>query len=164
MSIVRLWGGLLIFKRYLISIFSSNPSSLLNLSKPACAFWEVSWLDAEQMHFTFTGSPSIYRYWDATECVVFTLEMAKQALEVELREETQFLHRFDVLVSAVIVRYDIRGNVLNKPVRQCLDQNGVVSQNRRKQYQGFVDADVFDFLEQYALALLADGLIEQPKG
>jgi hypothetical protein len=39
---------------------------------------------------------------------------------------------------------------------QCLDQNGIVSKGRRKQYQGSIQEEVFDFLEQQAQSLLAD--------
>jgi hypothetical protein len=134
--------------------------ALQGFSKPARAFWNVGWLDGEQMTFDFTGHPGIYRYWDATECVTFTLEMAKRALEVELREETIFLQRFDALVKVVNDNYDIRGNVLNKLVMQCLDQKGIVSKGRRKQYLGLVEPEVFDFLEQHAQALLAKDLAE----
>ncbi len=134
--------------------------ALQGFSKPARAFWNVGWLDGEHMSFDFTGHPSIYRYWDATECVTFTLEMAKRALEVELREETIFLQRFDALVKIVNDNYDVRGNVLNRLVMQCLDQQGVVSKGRRKQYLGLVEPEVFDFLEQHAKALLADDFAE----
>lgn len=134
--------------------------ALQSFSKPARAFWDVGWLDAEQMTFDFTGHPSIYRYWDATECVTFTLEMAKRALEVELREETLFLQRFDALVKVVNEHYDVRGNVLNKLVMQCLEQKGIVSKGRRKQYLGIVEPEVFDFLERHAQALLAEDFTE----
>ena len=129
--------------------------ALQGFSVPARSFWDITWLDGEQMAFAFNGDDSLYRYWDATDCVVFTLEMAKRAFEIELREETLFLQRFDALINAVNGSYDVRGNILNKLVMQCLDQNGVVSKGRRKQYQDLVQPEVFDFLESQAQALLA---------
>jgi hypothetical protein len=36
----------------------------------------------------------------------------------------------------------------------CLMNDGVVSKNRRKQYQYRLQADVFDFIEEVAQALL----------
>lgn len=88
------------------------------------------------------------------------MEMAKRALEIELREETDFLQRFDTLVKVVNENYDVRGNLLSRLVMQCLDQNGVVSKGRRKQYQGLIQEEVFDFLEQKAQSLLADAYSE----
>lgn len=130
--------------------------ALQSFSKPVREFWNVRWIDAETMSFNFNGDSSIYRYWDATDCVAFTMEMAKQALEVELREATDFLQRFDTLVKVVNENYDVRGNLLSRLVMQCLDQNGIVSKGRRKQYQGSIQEEVFDFLEQQAQSLLAD--------
>ncbi|MDR9753278.1 Fic family protein [Pseudomonas sp. SZMC_28357] len=130
--------------------------ALQSFSKPARDFWDVRWINAETMTFKFTGNSSIYRYWDATECVAFTLEMAKRALEVELKVETDFLQRFDTLVKIVNEHYDVRGPLLARLVMQCLDQNGVVSKGRRKQYQNMIQEEVFDFLEQHAQALLAE--------
>jgi len=130
--------------------------ALQSFSKPVREFWDVRWIDAETMSFNFIGDASIYRYWDATDCVAFTMEMAKRALEVELREETDFLQRFDTLVKVVNENYDVRGNLLSRLVMQCLDQNGIVSKGRRKQYQGSIQEEVFDFLEQQAQSLLAD--------
>ena len=124
--------------------------ALKGFSKPAREFWNVTWLDADQMAFEFVGHPSIYRYWDATQCVEFTLQMARRALEVELREETQFLERYDVLVKAVNDRFDVRGSDLSKLVMMCLDNDGKVSKNRRKQFQYSVPEEVFEFIEQLA--------------
>ncbi len=130
--------------------------ALQSFSKPARQFWEVRWIDADNMSLNFTGDSSLYRYWDATECVAFTLEMAKRALEVELKEETEYLQRYDTLLKVVNDNYDVRGSLLSKLIMQCLDQNGVVSKGRRKQYNGYIQEEVFDFLEGHAQALLAE--------
>jgi len=128
--------------------------ALQDFSRPARAFWDVRWIDAEELSLTFTGDSAIYRYWDATASVAFTLEMAKRALEVELREETEFLGRYDLIVNAVNDVYDVRGSDLATLVMMCLDNNGVVSKNRRKQYQHSVQPAVFDYIEQVAKSLL----------
>lgn len=130
-------------------------AALKTFSQPAREFWEVTWLDAENMAFTFTGHPALYRYWDATRCVEFTLQMAKRALETELREETLFLERYDCLVKLTDERFDIRGSDLSRLVMLCLDNHGIVSRNRRKQFQYTVPDAAFDFLEEQARLLLA---------
>jgi hypothetical protein len=121
--------------------------ALKDFSKPARDFWNVTWLDADQMVFEFIGHPSIYRFWDATRCVEFTLQMARRALEVELREETEFLNRYDRVIKAVNERFDVRGSDLSKLVMMCLDNDGKVSKHRRKQFQFRVSEEVFEFIE-----------------
>ncbi|MGE8482238.1 MAG: Fic family protein [Pseudomonas sp.] len=135
---------------------SNYLAALKDFSHSARDFWNVTWLDADQMSFEFIGHPSIYRYWDATRCVEFTLQMARRALEVELREETEFLDRYDRVIKAVNQRFDVRGSDLSMLVMMCLDNDGKVSKNRRKQFQYSVPEEVFEFIEQEAGRLLSD--------
>jgi hypothetical protein len=130
--------------------------ALKDFSKPARDFWNVTWLDADQMAFKFIGHPSVYRFWDATRCVEFTLQMARRALEIELREETEFLDRYDRVVKAVNQRFDVRGSDLSKLVMMCLDNDGKVSKHRRKQFQYSVSEEVLDFIESEAQKLLGN--------
>ena len=105
---------------------------------------------------TSSATPSIYRYWDATRCVEFTLQMARRALEVELREETEFLDRYDRAIKAVNQRYDVRGSDLSKLVMMCLDNGGKLSKHRRKQFQYSVADKVFGFIEEESLRLMGE--------
>ncbi len=98
--------------------------ALQSFSKPARQFWDVRGIDADNLSRHFTGDPSLYRYWDATECVTFTLEMAKRALEIELRKATEYLQRCDTLLKVVNDNYDVRGSLLSKLIMLCLDQCG----------------------------------------
>lgn len=81
--------------------------------------------------------------------------MAKHALEVDLREETAFLESFDAVYKATDERFDVRGSELSKLVMMCLSNNGVISKNRRKQFQYIASEEVFDFIEQSAQQVLA---------
>lgn len=128
--------------------------TLQQFSRPAREFWNVRWIDQGQYAFEFTGDSAIYRFWDATPGVTFTLEMAKRALEVELREETIFLENYDKIMRTVNDAYDVRGSDLANLVMMCLANHGTVSRNRRKQYQYSVQADVFDYIEQVTRAVL----------
>ncbi len=136
--------------------------ALQSFSRPTREFWRVLWLDADNLSFEFIGDEGIYRYWDATACVAFTLEMARQALEVELHEETEFLQVYDRVFKAVDARYDVRGSDLTQLVMMCLSNNGSVSRNRRKQFQYSVPQEVFDFIEERAREVLAEQAAERP--
>lgn len=136
--------------------------ALKAFSQPTREFWSVTWLDGDEMAFEFIGHPSIYRYWDATRCVEFTLQMARRALEVELREETEFLDRYDRVIKAVNQRYDVRGSDLSKLVMMCLDNEGKVSKHRRKQFQYSVAEEVFEFIEEEAGRVNEDESAQPP--
>jgi fido (protein-threonine AMPylation protein) len=125
-------------------------SVLRQYSRPARELWAVRWIDEEQYDLQFKGNSSIYKYWDATKCVEFGYKMAEQALEVELRNETEFLARYDRVLKAVDQRFDVRGSTLSSLVRLCLDNNDTLSKNRRKQFVGRVPEDAFDFIERCA--------------
>ena len=131
--------------------------ALKAFSQPTREFWNVTWLDGDQMAFDFIGHPSIYRYWDATRCVEFTLQMARRALEVELREETEFLDRYDRVIKAVNQRFDVRGSDLSKLVMICLDNEGKVSKHRRRQFQYSVSEEVFEFIEAEVGRVIGEG-------
>ncbi|QQE86036.1 Fic family protein [Pseudomonas putida] len=129
--------------------------TLQGYSGPVREYWQVHWIDHEQFTFEFIGADAIYRFWDATQCVVFTCLMAKRALEVELRDETAFLENYDAVYRAVDERFDVRGSDLANLVMMCLSNGGSVSNNRRKQYLYRVPEAVFDYIEQTAQQVLA---------
>lgn len=125
-------------------------SVLRRYSRPTRDQWSVRWIDEEQYDLKFNGNLSIYKYWDATKCVEFGYKMAEQALEVELRNETEFLERYDKVLKKVDQKFDVRGSTLSSLVRLCLDNENVISKNRRKQFVGRVPENAFDFIEQCA--------------
>ncbi len=125
--------------------------ALKAFSQPTREFWDVTWLDGDEMAFEFIGHPSIYRYWDASRCFEFTLQMARRALEVELREVTEFLDRYDRVIKAVNQRFDVRGSDLSRLVMMCLDNEGKVFKHRRKQFQYSVPEEVFELIGEETL-------------
>lgn len=129
-------------------------------SKQSRALWDVRWIDEDQFDFTFRGSATIYRYWDATRCVEFGFRMAEQALDVHLRQETDYLARFDRISEAVNADYDVRNHDLHVLIASALQHGGMVSKNRRRQFAERVQPEVFDFIEELATRELRDA--EEP--
>lgn len=121
--------------------------ALQSFSTPARRQWEVTWLGDEDYQLRFLSDDTLYRYWDATSCVAFGLEMARQALEHDLKTETDFLAQFDQLYQAIDQRFDLRGNDLTTLVLACLQNNGKISANRRKQFKLTVPENVLDAIE-----------------
>ena len=132
-------------------------SVLRRYSKQARERWSVLWIDEGIYDMRFNGDPAIYRYWDATHCVEFGYRMAEQALEFDLRHETEFLARYDNIVKAVNERFDVRGSDLSTLVVCCLDNGGKLSKHRRKQFAGRVPDSVFDYIDQVASDALPPG-------
>lgn len=122
----------------------------------------MRWIDEDQFDFAFCGRDTIYRYWDATACVDFGFRMAEQALDVHLRQETEYLARFDRIREAVNTEYDVRNNDLHVLIASALQANGVVSNNRRKQHASSVQPEVFDRIEELAKREL-DNAEEKPR-
>lgn len=122
--------------------------ALQSFSAPARKCWDVRWIGDDDYDMRFLSDDSLYRYWDATLCVEFGLKMARQALEHDLKEETEFLAKFDRIFKAVDDRFDIRGNDLTTLVLSCLQNNGRVSANRRKKFELSVQPAVFDAIEE----------------
>jgi Fic/DOC family len=127
---------------------------LQTFSKPARALWQVRWIDEGQYDFEWHGHDSCYRFWDATACAEFGLEMAAQALTVELQQEMVFLARYDAVVAAVNAEYDLRSNDLSTLVRCALEQGGKLSRHRRKQFASHVPAAALDCIEHHASAAM----------
>jgi Fic family protein len=128
--------------------------ALKSFSEPARKRWEVIWIDGDEYRMTFKSDDSIYRYWNATACVEFGLEMAKQALEKDLREETEFLAKYDLMYRAIDSVYDVRSKELNTLILTCMEQNGKLSANRRKKFATTVSEEIFDAIEaEYLKAL-----------
>ncbi len=130
-------------------------AALRAFSRPARMQWDVRWIGEDTFDFTYRGSDSMYRYWDATQCVEFGYRMAEEALEIELRQETTYLAAYDRVTRAVNERYDVRGSDLSALVRSCLENDNTVSNHRRKTYGVRVPAVVFDFIESEARAAYA---------
>lgn len=128
--------------------------ALQHFSRPMRQRWTVRWLGDEDYDFRFQGDDSLYRYWNATPCVEFGLSMARQALEQDLREETEFLARYDKVYKAIDEHFDVRGSDLTTLVISALQNQGKVSHNRRKQFRLSVPEAVFEAIEQVCAEVL----------
>ena len=109
-------------------------AALQSFSKPAREAWSVTWIDGNDFDLEFKGQPEIYRYWDATLCAEFGLEMAQEALDKDLRGESEFLVRFDRVYKSVNDAIDMNGNDLALLVRFAVQNDGQLSHNRIKQF------------------------------
>ena len=117
--------------------------------------WEVLWIDDDRFDFQFGATDDIYRFWDATACVEFGFQMAELALEDGLKREAKFLACFDEIRRRIEAEFDVRSADLSPLIVMCLDNAGIVSKHRRKQYVGRLPDALFDSLEKIAADVLA---------
>lgn len=117
-------------------------------SAPTRDYWDVTYIDEDQLEFSFQGHPALYRYWDATQCLSFMADTVEQAIEQHLKQETEYLGCFDAIYKRIDHTFDVANADLSKLVMFCMDQHGKLSAKRRKQYQYKVPEEVFDALEQ----------------
>jgi hypothetical protein len=122
--------------------------TLQSYSVAAREWVNVTWTDGDDYRFECKGKGVCFRYWDATPCVEFGFKMAEQALEVELRRETEFLANFDAVKRTVEAEHDIRGSVLATLISTCLEAQGVISKAKRKRFESSANSMAFDFIEQ----------------
>jgi hypothetical protein len=62
--------------------------------------------------------------------VDFGLRMAREALEVELRNETNFIVHFDAVRKQIDDQYDLRGSTLATLVSIALNNGGAISDQK----------------------------------
>ncbi|MCV6589672.1 MAG: Fic family protein [Marinobacterium sp.] len=133
--------------------------ALTDFSEKARAFWDVTYIDIDNIHFSFEGCDAIYRYWDGTACAELMVNASEEAMEQHIRKEVAYLSQYDALKRRIDREYDIADKTLSKLIMFCLSQNGRISKNRRTQHQYDVQAEVFDAIEQAYVELFNN----QPK-
>lgn len=116
-------------------------------------FWQVEWVDGERYHFDFQGHDALYRYWDATHCVEFMFVAVELALTTKLIQESDYLKQYDAIYQQIDKQFDVAAKDLASLVMHCMQQNGRISENRRKQFRYSVPPEVFDAIETAYQAL-----------
>lgn len=128
--------------------------ALESYSKPSRKLWDARWIGEGDFDFTFKGEESTYRYWDATPCVEFGFKMAKEALEIHIKNEVEFIAAFDHIWKKVEADFDIKGSTLHILIASALQNNGEVSKNKRRKFEQEVPPGAFDLIQEHATACL----------
>lgn len=129
--------------------------ALCSFSALARDRWTVAKVSDMEFDCTFEGAPEIYHYWDATACVQFGLEMAKEALQHDLHEEVRFLQQFDRVYSRINQAIDMNNNFMNLLTKLLVQNQGALSASKRKMFisKGY-SQEVLDEAQRIAQATL----------
>lgn len=123
--------------------------ALTSFSQPARQLCRVAWAGDEHYSYEWLPHADIwFRYMDLTACTEFALQMAEVALATHLRQEVDFLALFDAVTRHINERYDLRNSDLATLIVTTFQNGGKLSNNRRKQYEGRVQAHVLDAIEE----------------
>ena len=137
--------------------------ALTAFSKPARALCEVTWAGDDVYHYAWKPDADIwFRYMDVTEGAVFTLNMAKAALDIHLREEVSFLNLFDAVSRTINARHDLRGSDLATLIVTAFQNGGQLSINRRQRFADRVQPHVLDEIEACVLKHMQDPSLRTP--
>lgn len=131
----------------LVRSVSALPALLIfqtRFSKPCRARWNVYF--GGDYDFEFKGSPSIYRFWDATAQAEFMASMCEEALDVCWVQEVKWLGEFDRIRKEVEQQFDVRSSTLSLLISVGLEE-GRLSKNIRAKFADKVEPELFDFIE-----------------
>lgn len=130
--------------------------ALTNYSAKTRAFWEVEYIDVDNLTLSFQGHDSIYRYWDGTACAELMLEASETAIEQYIKREVAYLGRYDALKKYINQQFDVADKTLSNLTMHCLEQQGKLSRKRRDQYRYKVPEELFDAMEKAYTELFDD--------
>lgn len=123
-------------------------TALTTFSKPARQLCQVTFLDQDIFDFNWSEqAENAFKYPDYTKQTEFILAMAEHALNVNLKKELAFLEAFDYVFHRVNSRYDVKNPILNELIFSAINDNGVVSKNKRKKFP-FIKEAVFEAIEE----------------
>lgn len=122
-------------------------AALQRVSRPIRNLWNITVMDENKIDANFAGDADPYRYWDATACMEFGLQMTHYALDTYLIKESEYLRRFDIVYDRINSRFDIMDKDLRALIRMAHSHNGKLSINRRKQYLHVVQPAMLDAIE-----------------
>lgn len=138
-------------------------AALTAFSRPARELCRVTWAGDE--HYAYDWVPEAdtwFRTMDLTEAVTFTLAMAETSLDTHMRQEVEFLVLFDRVQQHINERHDLRGSDLATLIVTIFQNGGTLSNNRRKRYEGRVQPQVLDAVEQAVGRAMRDDTLDGP--
>jgi hypothetical protein len=119
----------------------SYDEALEAFSRPVLDLVQWNWsLDREVVVENKTDD--LYRYFDATLLAEYLYGRVEDAVKTDLREELEFVSVFDAAVSAVRQVVDMPDRKLSLFVRLCLQNNGRLSNNKRKQFEELTEKEI----------------------
>lgn len=84
----------------------------------------------------------LYRFFDATAQAEFLYERVAETIRIDFKEELEFIDIYDAAFTGVRKIVDMPDRRASLFVRQCLQNGGRLSQNKRKQFTELSDEEI----------------------
>jgi len=121
-------------------------TALESFSKVIQPFVEWRWTTNKEIEVT-NETADLYRYFDATAITEFLYAKVEDTVEKDLREELDYVGRFQAALAAVMDVIDMPDRRAALFVNLSLQNNGSISRKKRELFSELSDADV-EALEQ----------------
>ena len=98
----------------------------------------------------------MYRYPDLTAHVEFLVEMMETSILEDLMQEVLYIIKYDAVKKVIEERFDIPNKELNLFIQLSLQNNGKISNKKRKRFESWIDNQQLESLETAICSLLID--------
>jgi Fic family protein len=116
-------------------------STLESFSEPTLSHIKYEMTASREVE-VLNETSHLYRYFDATRLVEFTYDKLAETIETDLREEVEFVERFDRAYKAVTDIVDMPNRRASLFVKLCMQNNGTLSKKKREQFPELTDQEV----------------------
>lgn len=127
-------------------------AALEAFSKPALTATEWHLADNQEIVVT-NETRDLYRFFDATRQAEYLYERVQETVEVDLKEELDFLAVYETALQTVRRIVDMPDRRASLLVRVCLQNSGRLSQNKRAQFSELTDEEIADIEEAMRRAM-----------
>lgn len=114
---------------------------LESFSAPLFDFMEWKMTPSREVE-VLNATDHLYRYFDATRFVEFIYDKLKETIEIDIRQEVEFVDRFDRAYAAVTDIVDMPNRKASLFVRLCMQNAGGPSKNKRDQFKELSDDEI----------------------
>jgi Fic family protein len=135
-------------------------SVLESFSKPTMSHVKYRMTPASEVE-VLNDTAHLYRYFDATRLAEFLYDKLAETIETDLRQEVDFVERFDRAYTAVTNEIDMPNRRASLFVRLCMQNAGTLSKKKREMFPELSD-DEISSLEKAVQEALED--TSQPTG
>jgi Fic family protein len=129
---------------------------LEKVSKPIMALIKYD-IDEEDHSLTIKNDIHyMYRYLDLTAHVEFLFEMMETSILQDLIQEVLYIIKYDAVKKVIEERFDIPNKELNLFIQLSIQNNGKISNKKRKRFENWIDRHQLESLENVICSLLKD--------
>lgn len=98
----------------------------------------------------------MYRYLDLTAHVEFLFEMMETSILQDLIQEVLYIIKYDAVKKVIEEKFDIPNKELNSFIQLSIQNNGKISNKKRKRFENWIDSHQLESLENVICSLLKD--------